>query len=87
MTELIDQNQELLNDVKLLNSMFTDLNECIKDQSHKIDLIEDNMTKVETEINESINKLEETSNYKKEINKKYLTLAGLGGIILFLCIL
>jgi hypothetical protein len=83
--DIVDKNEEeLMNEMKLLNVIFSDLNSCIKDQSKKIDSIENNMHTTDITITVSNDELVTTNNYKKEINKKYLTLAGLGGIIMFL---
>jgi t-SNARE complex subunit (syntaxin) len=78
---------ELLDDVKLLNNIINDLNNCIKDQGEKLESIEDNLTKTDNVIETSNEELNKATEYKKEINKKYLTLAGVGGLLLYLLVL
>ena len=80
-------NEELLNDVKLLNVIINDLGNCIKDQGEKLDQIENNLIRTENVIDKSITELTEANKYKEKINKKYLTLAGIGGIFIYLLLL
>ena len=82
----IEEN-ELLNDVKLLNLIVNDLNYCIKDQGEKLDLIENNLTMTEDIIDKSNEELGKANYYKKEIQKKYLTLAGIASVVIYLLIL
>ena len=81
------EGEKLLNDVQLLNNIIVDLNNCIKDQGEKLDSIEDNLTKTDNVIEKSNHELNKATEYKKEINKKYLTLAGIGGLLLYLFII
>jgi hypothetical protein len=81
------EDNELLNDVKLLNLIVNDLNNCIKDQGEKLDLIENNLTMTEDIIDKSNEKLGKANYYKKEIQKKYLTLAGIASVVIYLLIL
>jgi len=37
-------SKDLLNDIKLLNVIMNDLENCVKDQGEKIDLIENNLS-------------------------------------------
>lgn len=87
----IDKNDsienELLNDVKLLNIIINDLGNCVKDQGEKIDKIENNLTKTDNIIDTSITELSEANKYKEKINKKYITLAGIGGILVYFLLL
>ncbi len=85
--ELIEKNTELLNDVKLLNVIINDLGNCIKEQGEKLDSIANNITRTDDIIDRSITELTEANKYKEKINKKYLTLAGIGGILIYLLIL
>lgn len=85
--ELIEKNTELLNDVKLLNVIITDLGNCVKDQGEKLDSIVNNITRTDDIIDRSIAELNEANKYKEKINKKYLTLYAIGGILLYLLIL
>jgi t-SNARE complex subunit (syntaxin) len=78
---------ELLNDVKLLNVIINDLSTCVKDQGLKLDQIENNLTRTDDIIDRSITELDKAKNYKDKINKKYLTLAGIGGLLIYLLIL
>jgi t-SNARE complex subunit (syntaxin) len=90
MEKLIDnkiEDEELLNDVKLLNVICNDLNNCIKDQGTKLNNIVDNLTKSEYIVNKASIELESANDYKRDIRKKYLTLAGIGGILIYLLIL
>lgn len=81
------ESAKLLNDVQLLNAIVDDLNNCIVNQGEKIDSIENNIMIVENVIEKSNAELSSAQYYKKEINKKYLTLAGIGGILLILFVL
>jgi t-SNARE complex subunit (syntaxin) len=81
------EDTQLLNDVELLGIIFNDINKCIIDQGKKINRIENNISKTEDTINLSNEQLLNANYYKKEINKKYLTLAGIGSIIIYLFIL
>jgi hypothetical protein len=93
--ELIDKNiennenieNELLNDVKLLNVIINDLSNCVKDQGEKLDSIVNNITRTDDIIDKSITELTEANKYKEKLNKKYLTLSAIGGILLYLLIL
>jgi hypothetical protein len=85
--ELIEKNTELLNDVKLLNAIITDLGNCVKDQGEKLDSIVNNITRTDDIIDRSITELNEANKYKEKINKKYLTLSAISGILLYLLIL
>ena len=85
--ELIEKNTELLNDVKLLNAIINDLGNCVKEQGDKLDSIVNNITRTDDIIDRSIIELDKANKYKEKINKKYLTLAGIGGILLYLLIL
>lgn len=80
-------NEELLNDVKLLNAIMNDLGDCVKEQGEKLVQIENNLIITENIIDKSITELTEANKYKEKINKKYLTLAGIGGILLYLILL
>jgi hypothetical protein len=82
----IDENS-LLNDIKLLNVILNNLENCVKDQREKLDSIENNLTITDKVIDKSIVELTEANKYKEKINKKYLTLAGIGGILIYLLIL
>jgi len=89
-TELIEkniENEELLTDIKLLNVIINDLNNCVKDQGEKLDLIENNLLTTDIIIDKSINELEKANEYKISLKKKYLTLAGISGILIYLLIL
>lgn len=79
--------EELLNDVKLLNLIINDLGNCVKDQGEKLDSIENNLSRTDNIIDKSITELTEANKYKDKINKKYLTLAGIGGILIYLLLL
>jgi t-SNARE complex subunit (syntaxin) len=78
---------ELFNDIKLLNVIINDLGTCVKDQGLKLDRIENNLTRTDDIIDRSITELDKANKYKEKINKKYLTLAGIGGILIYLLIL
>lgn len=79
--------ERLLNDVKLLNLIINDLGNCVKDQGEKLDSIENNLSRTDNIIDKSIAELTEANKYKEKINKKYLTLAGIGGIFIYLLLL
>ena len=79
--------EELLNDVKLLNLIINDLGNCVKDQGEKLDSIENNLSRTDNIIDKSITELTEANKYKEKINKKYLTLASIGGILIYLLLL
>ena len=81
----IEEN-ELLNDVKLLNLIVKELNNCIQDQGEKLDLIENNLIRTDLVIDKGNEELEKANYYKKEIKKKYLTLAGIASIVMYLFI-
>lgn len=80
-------DEQLLNDVKLLNLIINDLGNCVKDQGEKLDSIVNNITRTDDIIDKSITELTEANKYKDKINKKYLTLASIGGILIYLLLL
>jgi len=77
---------ELLKELIVVNSIFSDLSNLIQNQGEKIDSITENIDKISNSLSVANTELEKTKTYKDSLDRKYLTLAGIGGILVWLLI-
>jgi hypothetical protein len=77
---------ELLKELMVVNSIFSDLSNLIQNQGEKIDSITENIDIIPDSLSVVNTELEKIKTYKDSIDRKYLTLAGIGGILVWLLI-